>query len=57
MRVRTQLGGRSLWLGAGEGLAKAREELTRARQDHPSENWLSSSNNSRVSTLRLIINN
>ena len=36
--VRTQFGGRALWLGAGEGLAKAGEELTWASQDHPSEN-------------------
>ena len=49
MKVRTQFGGRRLWLGAGEGpakagagagegCAKAREELTSARQGHPSEN-------------------
>ena len=57
--LRTQWGGWGPWLGAGEGLAKAREELTRAK---PSRTihlktalcGLSSSNSSRVSNLKVL---
>ena len=56
VRLRTQWGGWGPWLGAGEGLAKAREELTRAK---PSRTihlrtalcGLSSSNSSKVNNL------
>ena len=59
VRLRTQWGGWGLWLGAGEGLAKTREELTRAK---PSRTihlktalcGLSSSNSSRVSNLKVL---
>ena len=58
MRVRTQLGGRSLWLGAGEGLlvalGLAGEGFARAREGlihlETALCWLSSLN-SRVSRL------
>ena len=59
MRVRTQFGGWRLWLGAGEGLAKAREELTRAKPSRTIHlktalRELSSSNSSRVSNLKVL---
>ena len=56
VRLRTQWGGWGLWLGAGEGLAKAREELTRGQASRTIHlktalSGLSSSSSSRVNNL------